>query len=182
MSTNTEFDNNPYAAPKSDETPSIHKSEDSGPKGLGGWLIVVAIGLVVSCIRIPVESWQIFGSILSDGSWEVLTTPGTEYYHPLWGPFLIFEMLGNALTVLMGMVALYLFFTKSKRFPKWYIWYLSINVGFLLLDSMLGNLIPAVRDAADSGAMKELFRSIVSAAIWIPYMKISKRVRNTFVQ
>ncbi|GHA63957.1 membrane protein [Formosimonas limnophila] len=181
MPTEKEFGNNPYAAPKSTEIPSIHKADAKGPKGLGGWLIVVAIGLIVSCIRTPLESWQIFGSILSDGSWEVLTTPGTDYYYPLWGPFLIFEMLGNALTVVLGLVALYLFFIKSRRFPKWYIWYLSINVTFLLLDTTLGNLIPAVRDAADSGTMKELLRSMISAAIWIPYMKVSKRVRNLSV-
>jgi hypothetical protein len=56
------------------------------PSGLGGWLIVVGLGLIVVPIRMLIILAQAFPPIVRDGAWEVLTTPGGERYHPLWAP------------------------------------------------------------------------------------------------
>ena len=54
------------------------------PKGLRGWLILPAIGLIVAPLRLGINLMKDFWPIFRDGYWPVLTTPGTEAYHPLW--------------------------------------------------------------------------------------------------
>lgn len=76
-------------------------------KGLGGWLILVGIGVVVAPIRLIYEYGPMYYSIFTDGSFEVLTTPGTEAYNSLWGPLLIGEALGNTFLVLASILFIY---------------------------------------------------------------------------
>ncbi|WP_428434312.1 DUF2569 family protein, partial [Photobacterium profundum] len=45
--------------------------------GLGGWLILVGIGIIISPLRIVTLIFPIYTDIFSNGVWEVLTTPGT---------------------------------------------------------------------------------------------------------
>ncbi len=52
--------------------------EPVGTGDLGGSLILVATGLVVSPIRLGIMVLQIFVLLFSAGTWEILTTPGTE--------------------------------------------------------------------------------------------------------
>jgi hypothetical protein len=34
----------------------------------------------------------------------------------------------------------------------------------------------------DPETAKEFFRSLISMAIWVPYMLVSQRVKNTFIE
>lgn len=153
-----------------------------GPSGLGGWLILPAIGLVFSPFRILAYVGRDILPIFQDGGWEVLTTPGMEMYHPLWAPLIILETAGNLFFVGFAVVLIYLFFTKSHRFPSLMIAYLLSNLGFIVLDSLMGNFIPFLADEFDADVMKEIVRGVVGAMVWVPYFLVSKRVKNTFVR
>ena len=151
------------------------------PAGLAGWLVLVGIGLVVSPIRIAVVLLQTFPPIFRDGAWEVLTTPGTEAYHALWAPLLVLEIFGNTLFIAAGIALLLLFFRRSFRFPTLYIAYAVASVLFILLDAWLGSFVLADEPMFDPDTAREFGRTLVSAAVWVPYLLVSKRVRNTFV-
>jgi len=171
----------PYRAPQArvDDQASAAGGKPE-PKGLGGWLILIAIGLGVTMLRLV---WFVVGMlvpIFTSGQWANLTTPGTADYHALWAPLLIFELCGNLLFVLMAGTLLVLFFRKSRLFPKVFIAYSLLNLAFVTGDYFLSDLIPAVAAANDADAVKEVARAVVGAAIWIPYMLVSKRVKNTF--
>ncbi len=152
------------------------------PKGLGGWLILPAIGLIVASLRLGILLMKDFWPIFRDGFWPVLTTPGTEAYHPLWGTLLIFEIAGNTAFILANLALLFFYFTKHWRFPTLYITLLVLNVVFVVSDFFMGNAIPAVAASNDPQAAKEMARTLGAAAIWIPYFLRSKRVKNTFVK
>ena len=96
-------------------------NENNELKGLGGWLVLVGIGVVVGPFRIAYEFGPLYYSIFTDGSFEYLTTPGTEAYHQLWGLLLVFEAVCNSLIVLASLYLIYLFFSKHYIFPKAYI-------------------------------------------------------------
>ena len=151
-------------------------------KGIGGWLILVVIGLLISPIRLShfllTNHWPIF----RDGVWEVLTTPGTEAYHALWAPLLAFEIIGNLGSIVLALVTLWFLMRKSRRTPAFAIGCLVWSAAIVVIDFFAADLIPAVAAQSDPDSIKELVRALVGAAIWVPYFLVSKRVKATFVQ
>ena len=149
---------------------------------IGGWLILVALGIIVSPLRIIVQIFPIYFKSLSDGSWAVLTTPGTEVYNPLWAPILFGEMAINGGLVLAWVFIAFIFFSKKKIFPKWYIGILLYTLVFIIVDALAINLVLPNEPVFDPDTAKELGRSLIASLIWVPYMLISKRVKATFVK
>ena len=172
---------NPYQAPQSpaEDTANIPAE---GPKGLGGWLILVCIGLCGSILRLSLILVNTYLPIFVQNQWELFTTPGYEYYHPLWRPLLLFEIAANLVILMLSGYLLYLFFTKSRRFPRFFIGWLLLGLFFVISDLFLSNLIPAVAGADKTESLREISRTIAYALIWIPYMLLSERVKNTFVE
>lgn len=57
---------------------------------------------------------------------------------------------------------------------------LSLTVG--IVDSLLLSQIPMARELADGSSIRDIARSAIACAIWIPYFIKSERVQNTFVR
>ena len=152
------------------------------PRGLGGWLILPAIGLFILPIRLLFSLNNDFLPIFQQGYWEILTTPGSEAYHELWAPLIIFEVIGNIIFVIFDIILIFLFFVKSFRFPVLYIVFLALNLTFVAADLFFANSIPAVAAQNDAESVMQIVRSIIGAIIWIPYFLVSVRVKNTFVK
>jgi len=152
------------------------------PSGIGGWLIFPMLGLIFTPISLGALLFNTHAPIFTNGAWEVLTTPGTDAYHHLWAPLLIYEIVGNMLFIVFALILLVLFFQKHFLLPKWIVIYYLANLAFVATDFFGANLIPAVAAQSDPDALKELIRSVIGAAIWIPYFMKSVRVRNTFTK
>ena len=158
-----------------DEQPEVE-----GPVGLGGWLILVGMGLVLGPFFVLGQIATDLLPVFQEGYWPILTDPASDAYHPMWGPLLLFELIGNLVQVTALLVALVLFFQKSSYFPRLHIAiYLGV-LAFLILDYWLAGFIPAVAAESDLEAWALIWRQAVSCLIWVPYMLRSKRVRNTF--
>lgn len=151
-------------------------------KGLGGWLILVGIGVVFSPLRIARDFVPLYYGIFTDGSFEILTTPGTEVYHQMWGPLLVFELIFNSLMIIASSYLVYLFFSKHYLFPKFFIAIVLVSFVFIPIDAWLYSFISPDEPIFDPSTIKELTRTVVSLLIWVPYMYTSKRVKVTFVE
>jgi len=151
-------------------------------KGLGGWLILVGIGVVIGPFRLAYGYGPMYYSIFTDGTFEILTTAGTEAYHSLWAPLLIGEALYNSIMVLASLYLIYLFFTKHYLFPKVYIAIVAISLLFIPLDAWLSSFVLVDEPMFDPTTTKEFTRTLVNAIIWVPYMLASKRVKATFIE
>ena len=157
-------------------------TEEKKLEGLGGWLILVGLGIVVSPLRMIAEYYPMYRDLFANGDFELLTTPGTEYYIPGMVPLLYSELLINCLLVVAWVCIAFLFFTKRKLFPKTYIGILAFTVSFILVDTVaVGLVIPDI-EMFDPDTVKELGKAAVTAAIWIPYTMVSERVKATFVR
>jgi len=122
-----------------------------------------------------------YASLSLGGTWAALTTPGSRLYHALWAPLIIFELAGNLGFVIVQLWLLVLFFRRSKIFPKLYVWMALVNLPFVVVDAWLLSIILPEEPMFDSATAIEFARSIVTAAIWAPYMLVSRRVKNTFI-
>lgn len=149
--------------------------------GIGGWLILVGLSISIQPLYL---AWQIFNSfdVYFLNTWRLLTTPGTESYHFLWQPLLIYELSTNIAWLVFSILIAILFFQKRCFFPRFYIWYLFLTLGAQLIDWVIGSNIPAVLREWTSKDTANLVKYGISVIIWCLYFTKSKRVKSTFVE
>lgn len=143
--------------------------------GFGGWLILAAIGHFLSPIRAAIELYPVYSQV------EYGTLP------PEFQTLLYVEIALNALFMIWSWANIVLMVTLNRFFPASWI---ALAIGSLIL--MVGDAI-AVKTLLDSlgqpmtweevfdpDTIREIARTVVSAAIWIPYALIAKRVNVTY--
>lgn len=171
-----------------DESESLSDEELSKHKGLGGWLILVIIGLFLAVI------FQVYGvfesiNLFTSGTVEVLSNPASEAYIPGYAGALKFELVVEILFVIYAAYLIFLFFKKSRKFPKYYVTFLIASVVYVVLDYLIlaslnvsSSEMKEVIDETLSGQATEIGRTIIPAIIWGLYITKSKRARATFVE
>lgn len=180
---------NPYASPNLNSPPqtdfdaNVRMAGDGRPQpyGLGGWLILVGIGLVISPFSIFALFVSTFVPIFTDGTWQALTTPGSPNYAAFWAPLIIFESVANLTFIVAYSVLIVLFFQKSRRFRTSYIVVRLANLGFIVVDTLICMQVLPMEQATSPEAVRDLVSMFVGTAIWVPYIYYSQRARNTFV-
>ena len=153
-----------------------------GPEGMGGWLILPLLGLIITPLRCFALIFTDLLPVFKEGHWEALTTPGYEAYHPLWAPLIIGELVGNIAIGVFSLVILVFFFRRSIYTPTLVIAWLGISFIFVLGDYLIADHIPFIAEIPDPESAKEIVRAAIAALIWIPYFLVSKRVKATFTR
>ncbi|MDP2638160.1 MAG: DUF2569 domain-containing protein [Candidatus Levybacteria bacterium] len=144
--------------------------------GLGGWLALVGLGLIVTILRQGYEAFD-YLSLLS-GSYEI----------PGYSTILRFEFVFTIVFTIFGIYLLYLYFKKNRNFPKYYIIVQIVSVAYVLLDylSVASLTVPtqelqkAINDVL-SQSSGTIGQAIIGSIIWVTYMKKSKQVKATFI-
>jgi len=149
--------------------------------GISGWLILVAIGIVLTPIRIAVVVLPMYTGIFTNGTWEVLTYANGGLYDPFWAPILIGQIVINVGLIGLWLYVASIFFSKQAIFPKVFIGTLILSMAFIIIGAFALTLVMPEGPLFDSGAMKELSRTVIASIIFIPYMLKSKRVKATFI-
>jgi hypothetical protein len=144
-------------------------SADRGLTGIGGWLILPAIGLAigpfVALFGLAACFFLLFGS---NGQELIANKPGIE-------PVIVFEIVMDLVFVVALILLNVLFYTKRKAFPKLMIMFYGLQFVLILADHLM-----AAPFTPDSSPLT-VIRSFVICAIWIPYFLQSRRVKLTFV-
>lgn len=164
-----------------DESPPL-VPHGSGPKGLGGWLVLVGFGLCTGPFAMLVTIIGSWDSYFSQATWQAVAMPQGASYHPVYAPLLMFELLGNIIVLVSNLLLVALFFSQRRVFPRTYIVFLCGNAIYLVADAVLGNFIPEIASKPDPAAARDIARAIVGATIWSSYMLKSERVKATFVK
>lgn len=144
--------------------------------GLGGWLALVGIGLVLSPLRLLFDLFQTLPSY-SNEAWAALAVPGGASYDAMWAPTLLFELFANVVLVVVSVLALVTYFRKSRSFPLVFLVRQALLVGVMAIDNLLISMLPDSEPVMDS----ELQRTLAIAAVWTVYILVSVRVRSTFL-
>ena len=171
---------------RTEQHPTGSQSFDPGIsanlEGIGGWLVLVGIGLALSPLGIGKALFTLYVPIFTGTTWSVLTTPGEPMYNWIWKPLLLFELFGNLAFLLWAIVLLCLFFSRKRIFPPLMIAFYAANLLFVVVDFVVTFAIPVVGSQFDAASVMELVRAILVCGVWIPYFLISERVKQTFTQ
>lgn len=150
----------------SEQTEASTSSVDPKLCGIGGWLILPAIGLVLT----PILS--VLGLIASLALFSDVADAGHGGIYAL-------EIVVELGLLIFLLYAAARFFGKRTNAPSVMIALMIIGIvaqGVLLVIELSAG---AEVFALESG--KALARGIIGGAIWIPYFRLSKRVKATFV-
>jgi hypothetical protein len=114
--------------------------------------------------------------------WSLLTTPGTEAYHPLNAPILLFELVGNLVLLIGSIVLTVLFFQKRRLVPILTVIFLVFAFLFYVGDYFAAHQLPAVENQEDMESKLDLVGAFLVCAVAVPYFLVSRRVKETFVR
>lgn len=152
-------------------------------EGLGGWLVLVAINLIVAPFFTASSILSGHRAYFNQDVWEALTTPGATGYIPHFSLVASVELSLYLLDLLYNIFVLILFFRRSHLFP----FQMQVFIFFRLATAFVmlwSNSLIAV-DAADAvspESIRVIVQTVIAACVWIPYFRISRRVKQTFVR
>jgi hypothetical protein len=158
---------------------------EHGLQGIGGWLILVLIGLVVSPIQLFRAAWLDAHSLAGPNR-DLLNIriPGLT-------TLVSIELFANATLFLGILVLIVLFFRESRSFPRLYQAWLGFSFVAKLAEYTFAlhlgpqPALPAPDSPVQnmqSTLMFDMLRSAVAASVWIAYFELSRRVKATFVR
>ena len=149
------------------------------PSGLGGWLVLVGLGVTVSPVLLGAGFLKTAPSYTAS-SWARLTTPGEAHYHPLLAPLLLFELVANLGLIVFAILQVSLFFRRKRMFPLLFVIFAAARLLVPAIDGLLVNTIPALADRASAEPAVK-WNVAFWTLVWVWYVLRSKRVENTFV-
>ena len=159
---------------------NVHPS----PYGIGGWLVMVAIGLIISPFLMLGHLWADFHSLASpDRLLAERLVPGLT-------TLVAFEFFANALLLAAWAPVVVLFFRERRLFPRTYqLWlggifvarFAEYTLSFRLGTGAIANAASSVVEHLHSKLGLNVLQALVAAAIWISYIAVSERVKATFV-
>lgn len=134
--------------------------------GIGGWLYLTALFLILCILSIALT---IVSSVLN----------GLLFDQKPYRTIVFMEAAGGLFLLLITIYTTFLFFRKKRRFPNYFtflLWGLAI---FSITD--IWAAVRYLDFTYDASAAWQLVKNALFLAIWIPYFRMSKRVKLTFV-
>ncbi len=162
----------------------------SGPYGVGGFLLLPMLGLILIMCW---SAWTVYDQFMpfrQSDAYAALTTPGSPIYHWLWQPFTLFQVFAAAVMFLAPIALLSMISGKrtgARGYTVAFYVFCCLAAGvssgasiLLMVDALRSSGLTDAAADVTTYAMRNLYQTGALALIWIPYMLGSRRVRNTF--
>ncbi|CAM3745245.1 hypothetical protein VA7868_03379 [Vibrio aerogenes CECT 7868] len=146
-------------------------------KGISGWLIFVALDVILAPCWFVVYILSFFSDFFTEGYWTLLTHADSEYYTEGFALSIVMLLGLSCFRIAAGFYAIYLFLHKKAVFPSLYI---VILISMVVLN--LGEVLFIERFLRIDAGLNWLYGSVGSCVIWGLYLTRSKRVKQTFTQ
>lgn len=163
--------------------PFILPFNDPRLRGLGGWLVLVAIGLI-GAILVRFGGFVRTGSLYSTAHWRTITDTASASYDAMSAPSLLYNLFFRVTLLFYSILLVVLFFQKRRIFPTLAIIYLCFQfVGSVVNDGLLmSRKVKTITTGIQTPAVASAVRTIPAMVIWGLYFARSKRVKLTFVK
>jgi len=154
------------------ETPGIVFTKGASFTPIGGWLILVMIGLAGTVIGVVME--LINGQFFAVSKWNTFMTGSTSIE---FKALLIYRVAGYVFISCYAVFCFILMLKKRDILPQYIIgFYISVPVFFVL-----GYMLTSTFNFDTENLEFPMVRAIIFAGVWISYFKRSVRVEQTFI-
>ena len=141
--------------------------EDLEPVGIGGWLILVAIGIILTPLTSLMNIFNI-DEVYKTAKLLDIDFPMAYFSVSKFGYICIF---------ILSIILLFLFFQKKRLYVPFAIGEIVFRMILVLVLMFIGSSVPMMRAQL---IMIAIF-GLTSGIIWIMYYRKSVRVKNTFI-
>ena len=145
-------------------------------KGFSGWLAFLGFGLFISIFLLGYNIIETFPLLL-----DTYDIPGLL-------AIIQFEFVFYVALIVSVAYLLYLYFKRSRRFPKYFTWIYLTSLVFIIVEHIfIASLVaPTVElqnsiDAIVSESLFDIVKALINSSIWILYVNNSKKVKETFI-
>jgi hypothetical protein len=143
---------------------------------IGGWLIVPALGLAFTPVRMAYEFFDV--TFFDISQWKMLADSSYPAYNPPLGLFVLLEFIANIALMCYSVFLCSIYFTRRTSLPLLIVIYYAANV-VVHVGDLIGLQVFSL--SGDNATTRSMIQAIIGAAIWIPYFLRSERVKGTFV-
>jgi hypothetical protein len=153
----------------------------TGDRPIGGWLILIAAGLIISTI--VVTSKLFFEpTFFNTSTWQ--TYLGPENRNILMFLLIVVEFAFNSILLVYLVLLQIMFYKRRNALPRLIIIFYSSFLIFLVLDTFLAfTLLPdSFSESERTKSYYEIGRNLIVSMIWITYFLKSLRVKETFTR
>jgi hypothetical protein len=140
---------------------------------IGGWLVLLSIGLIFSPMVLLYELFTV-PELVNGSGWMSFLAVGNYGIFA----FAFFTHVYHIVKVLFMILLIVLFFQRRSSFPLLMTIHIAAHLVVITTDTFLGRAIAA---DPSSISLKDFGQAVFAAVIWIPYLNISQRVKETFV-
>lgn len=155
----------------------LHKYDPEVPSAenqpIGGWLILIAIGLCITPIRILFDLIKEENNFFNEAVWDALIRMEN------WSLFTLFafELSFNIVFIFFSLMLIVHFFQRRTTVPILISFFYGVSFAVILIDALAASYLT---ESKLEDSFMDILRGLLAAAIWIPYFQYSERVKSTF--
>lgn len=150
------------------------KSVEQYPLPIGGWLILVAIGVSLTPLRIVYDLLNEENNFYNSSVWTSLWQSNQLGIFA----FLTVELMYNITFLFFSVLVIVLFFQRRSSLPILISFFYGLSFGITLVDMLVASYVV---DVSFKDNLTDILQPLLVAVIWIPYFNYSERVEETFI-
>ena len=147
---------------------------------IGGWLLLLSIGVIGRCFILPASLLPVLKNMFDDNVWDALVAADSAARSLPVAFLMLAEMIANSALITANVLAAILFLKRRREAPRWNVMVLIASFALPALDAIVASGIDGTQ--SDAETTRALSRAFVGALIWVPYLLVSQRVKETFVR
>ncbi|NLL18550.1 MAG: DUF2569 domain-containing protein [Clostridia bacterium] len=151
------------------------------PKGIGGWLGLVAIHIIIWIILLLIALFQNIAFLTDVQTLSTLMTVGHPYFSPYWASVITAQATIQTLLLVFTCVTAYAFFKKKREAKKYMIVLYVVLPLSTVIYNLIETIIPFIAAESSSKIYSDMISQGITSIIWVTYFMRSRRVNNTFV-
>ncbi len=150
---------------------------DPNLRGLGGWLIPIAIGLFLTP---PFLLWGAneYLHLFSATQWSIVKQETSSTFMVV----ITLEIILNTVMLVLSLFQIVMFLTRRRGFPRFFIGFYIFEVVYIGLDLVAIEMLSIPGMEVELSDVREFVRQLVFCVIWCSYFVRSRRVKATFTR